>query len=159
MEFGKLATRPKLTLRHIRVRIKWTRGYCFVSTRLWRKTVFTDENRFCFDGPDGQACFRADNSLSKGNFSKLARVGGGLMACTGISWRGKTTLVVVNGYLTQKSMSTCWKHNFCRSVMNFFQTELHYYKTIHRRTLRSIQGTCLLATESRTCHVRLSYPT
>ena len=55
MEFGKLAVRPKLTPQHIQARLKWAREYCFVSTRLWRKTVFTDEKRFCLDGTDGQA--------------------------------------------------------------------------------------------------------
>ena len=37
--------------------------------------------------------------MPRGSFAKRARGGGGMMVWGGISWRGKTPLVVVNGTL------------------------------------------------------------
>ena len=99
MDFGRLPVRPKLTQKNIRAHYKWAREYNFVPARLWRRTVFTDEKRFCLDGPDGQACFWADVRLPKDIFAKRPRGGGGTTVWGGISWRGKAPLVVVNGTL------------------------------------------------------------
>ncbi len=99
MEFGRLAVRPKLSQDNVKDRFKWARDYNFAPARLWRRTVFTDEKRFCLDGPDGQACFWADKRLPKDIFAKRTRGGGGIMVWGGISWRGKTPLVEVNGTL------------------------------------------------------------
>ena len=71
----------------------------FKTAAFSRNVVFTDEKRFSLDGPDGQACFRADSRLLRDIFSKRQCGGGGVIVWAGISWKGKTDLVVANGTL------------------------------------------------------------
>ena len=97
--FGPLLSRPKLTAVHIRTRLRWARAYHFKTPEFWRKTVWTDEKRFSLDGPDGHACYWADKRLPRGIFATRQKGGGGVMVWAGISWEGKTELVVVNGTL------------------------------------------------------------
>lgn len=63
MVYGKIKARPALKRRHIRDRYKWAKQMSFKTVSEWRKVVFTDEKRFCLDGPDGQACFWGDKRL------------------------------------------------------------------------------------------------
>ncbi len=37
----------------------------FLPSGRWKRTVFTDETRFCLDGSDGSACFWGDRRLSR----------------------------------------------------------------------------------------------
>ena len=85
LEFGPLKKRPALTKDHRKERFRWAREFHFQPARLWKKTVFTDEKRFCLDGPDGQAYFWADKRLPRDIFAKPARGGGCVMVWAGIS--------------------------------------------------------------------------
>ena len=102
MIFRPMKVRPHLTADHKKRRLLWAREHDFVPSSRWRRTVFTDEKRFCLDGPDGSACFWADRRVDTDIFTKRARGGGGVMVWAGISWKGKTSLVVVNGNLNSE---------------------------------------------------------
>ena len=84
MEFGRLMKRPKLNSMQMGQRIQ------FRTSSPVEKIVFSDEKRFCLDGPDGTACFWADNCMPKGTFSKQERGGGDIILWAGIFWRGKS---------------------------------------------------------------------
>ncbi len=112
MENGRLVVRPKLTQKNVGERYKWARNYYFAPACPWRQTVFTDEKRFCLDGPDVQACFWADSRLPKDIFAKRARGGGGIIVWGGISWRGKMPLVAVSGTLNAEECVRMLEEHF-----------------------------------------------
>ena len=95
MVFGHLKARPQLTPRHSALRYKRAKDMSWVGPSKWRRTIFTDEKRFCLDGPDGTACYWRDSRIPRASFSKRQKGGGGVMIWAGISWRGKTPLVFV----------------------------------------------------------------
>ena len=64
------------------------------------------------DGPDEQAYFWADKRLLRGIFAKRARGGEGVMVWTGISWEGKTPLVIVKGNLNVEEYVTMLEEHF-----------------------------------------------
>lgn len=96
LHFGHLKKRSALTPDHIKARRKWAKEMDFLSNNKWKRMVFTDEKRFCLDGPDGQAHYWHDKRIPKKAFSSRQRGGGGIMVWAGISWRGKTELVFVS---------------------------------------------------------------
>lgn len=55
----------------------------------WRKVTFSDEKRWCLDGPDGWNSYWADIRLPREIFSKRVNGGGGIMCWAGVSWRRK----------------------------------------------------------------------
>lgn len=58
--FGHLLKRPKLEPHHAKARFDRSKKHSFVTPDRWRKTVFTDEKRFCLDGLAGTGCFWGD---------------------------------------------------------------------------------------------------
>ncbi len=96
--FGPLKVRPSLFIDHVKACFKSCKANIKKVMEDWRRVVFADENRFVLDGPGGQAKFgKGDRRLPPDIFSKRARGSGGIMVWAGISWRGKTPLVVVGG--------------------------------------------------------------
>ena len=79
MEFGKMLKRLKLTTVHVNSRFEWSKKMSFVDVRKWKKTLFTDEKRFCLDSLDGNACYWCDERLDSPIFSTRQRGEGGLM--------------------------------------------------------------------------------
>ena len=73
--FGHLKIRPLLSAENIKKRRDWARHFNFVEPSYWRQVLFTDEKRFCFDGPVGQACFCGDSRLPREIFSRRAKGG------------------------------------------------------------------------------------
>ena len=72
MTFGHLKVRLFLNADHIRERFRCAENHRHHPTSNWRRTVFTDEKRFCLDGPDAVACFCGDKRLPREIFSKRA---------------------------------------------------------------------------------------
>ena len=95
LAFGHLKPRPALTPIHVSRRFEWAKKMSFVGPSKWRRTIFTDEKRFCLDGPDGTAHNWRDTRLPRTCFSKRQKGGGGIMVWGRIGWRGKTPLVFV----------------------------------------------------------------
>ena len=87
--FGPLMKRPRLTDQHKKRRFMWSKQHDFVPSGRWKRTIFTDEKRFCLDGPDGESKFWGDRRLPRDIFSKRPRGGGGVMVWGGISWRAR----------------------------------------------------------------------
>ena len=65
MEFGHLLRRPELEPRHNKMRFDWAKKFSWNDPRKWRRTIFSDEKRFCQGGPDRTACYWHDKRLQK----------------------------------------------------------------------------------------------
>ncbi len=83
---------PHLTLSHREKRLAWAREIVVKDMSYWRKVTFTDEKRWCLDGPDGYSHYWADKRLPREVLSKRVNGCGGFMIWAGVSWRGKTEL-------------------------------------------------------------------
>lgn len=96
LDFIRMKTAPKLTSEHKSRRLEWVRAQLAQSSSRWRKTVFSDEKRFCLDGPDGMAYYWADRRLDPRYFSRRQNGGGGVMVWASFSVRGKSKLTFVD---------------------------------------------------------------
>ncbi len=63
---------------------------------LLRRTIFSDENRFCLDVPDGRAKYWMDKRMGTGIFSKRKFGSGGVMVWGTIYWRGKVNIPFID---------------------------------------------------------------
>ena len=85
LSFGHLQVHPMLSTPQRKKRYVFAHEQRFMDVAELRRTVFTDEKRFCLDGPDGACHFWADTRLPRDIFSKRQRCGGGVMVWGGIS--------------------------------------------------------------------------
>ena len=109
-----------------RRKARWVsaKEYDFAQSVRCRSTIFTDEKRFCFDGSDGTACFWGNRRPPKNTFHKFVRGGGSVIVWGKISWKGKTSLVIVTGNLNAEE-DVCLLETFslpftCESYSNGF---------------------------------------
>ena len=96
-DFDPLKKVPKLTPAHRAGRLDWCEQFVAKEVVYWDSVIFSDEKRFCLDGPDGNQYFWADKRICQDHFAKRPKGGGGLMVWAGVSSRGKTPLVFVEG--------------------------------------------------------------
>ena len=92
LEYRSLKTAPTLSAEHKRKILIWARESVRMDASFWRRVCFTDEKRWCLDGPDGTLSYWSDRRIPADIFSKRVRGGGGLMVWAGTSYRAKTPL-------------------------------------------------------------------
>lgn len=80
-------------------RVNWARQELSRNPKWWHRTVFSDEKRFCLDGPDGTTYYWADERMPKRTFMKRQNGGGGVMVWGAFCTRGKLPLVFIEGGL------------------------------------------------------------
>ena len=110
---------PNLTDAHKQARIRfaenhitWTHQWNTVVLRVFSlcsiglKIVFSDEKRFCLDGPDGVHSYWRDLRKDPSIFAKRPMGGGGVMVWAGISVLGRTEIVFVRGKMNSESYQT-----------------------------------------------------
>lgn len=84
--------KPWITKKHRADRVKFSETMLNKTTGYWRTVIFTDEKKFRFDGPDGNAFYWADSAVDPRYFSRRQSGGGGIMLWGGFSARGTCTL-------------------------------------------------------------------
>ena len=93
------AIRPVLQPRHRVTRCTWCRKHIYFTQHDWARILFTDESRFHLDSSDGRS--RVYRRVGERFHHRcVIERGGSVMVWGGISSRGRTTLVVVDGTLT-----------------------------------------------------------
>lgn len=97
LQWSKLQKAPRLTPAHKVHCKRWAAEQLALSAMKWRRTVFSDEKRFCLDGPDDSASYWADTRVDKRYFSTRQQEGGGVMVWGCFCWRGMPELVIVPG--------------------------------------------------------------
>lgn len=120
IELGRLKSRPKLTPNHVSCHLEWAKKMSFVSNIRLRRMLFTDEKRFCLDGPDRHAYYWRDKRVAAPVISTRRRSGGGFMVWAGISWREKTDLVFVSGNMDAVAYTTMLEDTLLPFIANHY---------------------------------------
>ena len=97
MRLRKMKPCPKLLPRHKKQRIQFAKEMLREEEEFWRQVIFSDEKRFCLDGPDGNRFYWHDIRKELRYFSKRQKGGGGLMVWICISAKGSAKPVWVDG--------------------------------------------------------------
>ena len=103
MKYLKMLKAPRMSIENKKDRLKFAKDHLKKDHDFWSSVIFSDEKRFCLDGPDGNAHYWADTRLERKYFSTRARGGQGLMVWAAVSKKGKTAIVFVNGNLNAQA--------------------------------------------------------
>ena len=95
IEYRKLKCAPVLTPAHKEKRLEFSLKYIVERARFWRHIVYSDEKRFCLDGPYGWAYHWHDKRLPVKLLSIRPRQGESVMVWAGVSARSDTEIVFV----------------------------------------------------------------
>lgn len=94
--------KPVLTSEHKKRRLKWAEEkVCY--NEEWKRIIWSDEKRFCLDGPDGFSFYWHDLRKEKCIFSKRHSGGGSVMIWGCFNYYGKSSLAFVSQSMDQFS--------------------------------------------------------
>ena len=74
-------------------------GRRITPSSFWHEVVFSYEQRFCLDGPDGSIYYWSKPRLEDRSFLKSPRRGNVFMVCTPVSAVNSTSIVFFQGKL------------------------------------------------------------
>jgi len=92
----KLKRKPMLKPVHIAGRLAFAKKHMTWSDK-WQSVIFSDEKRFCLDGPDGFNFYFHDLRKEELTSWKRQNGGGGLMVWGSFGWNNKSDLVFIDG--------------------------------------------------------------
>ncbi|KAF0710334.1 hypothetical protein AaE_012577 [Aphanomyces astaci] len=87
---------PRLTAEHKKARVEWAKSHVDLGLG-WNQIVFSDENKFNLDGPDGLQYYWHDLCKEDQSFSSRQNGGGSVMIWAGFSSEGLTEVAVLEG--------------------------------------------------------------
>lgn len=134
LRWEKSGKEPKLTPRHIEDRLVWSKFYSMYNQHQWARVVFSDEKRFCPDGPDGYKYYWRDLRKDKTISMSRRKGGGGLMMWGGISFYGTTSQAVMIGTQNSFDYTKILENNllpFCDAHMPVGYIFQHDNASIH----------------------------
>ena len=99
LRWFRVRSAPRLTDEHKSSRLEWAKQQLHQSPSKLMRTIFSDEKRFCLDGPDGAAYHWTDKRIDPRHFSTRQNGGGGIMVWRCFSAAGAPNLVTVEGTL------------------------------------------------------------
>ena len=123
LEYRTLKKAPKMDALCRQNRIKWCRKYIREDARFWRHVIFSDEKRWCLDGPDAERHYWSDSRIERENFSKRRMGGRSLMVWGAISARGKSKLVMVDGTLDAVQYTEIMEDALMPMISDFYGGE------------------------------------
>lgn len=92
----RLKRKPGLQKRHREARLAFAKRHVTWKKR-WRTVIFTDEKRFCLDGPDGFRYYFHDLRKDELFSTRRQQGGGGVMVWGGVGYRQRTNIRFVSG--------------------------------------------------------------
>ncbi len=101
LRWSRMKSAPRLTSDHKKDRVGWAVKQLHSSLSKWSCTIFSDEKRFCLDGPDGVSYHWTDKRLDSRYFSTPQKGGGGVMVWGCFSAIGKPNLAVIEGTIVR----------------------------------------------------------
>ena len=104
-KYKKIKKELPLSSAHRKNRMEFAKRMLKLSTSPWQRTVFTDEKRFCKDGPDSEfSCMESEQENFPNRIKRQNR-GGGIMVWGAITASGHFKLVKVDGRLNGQKYS------------------------------------------------------
>lgn len=97
MRWKKIKVAPRLLERHKLQRLAFAKKMLPLGQQYWHRVVFSDEKRFCLDGPDGNAYYWHDIRKEPRYMSKRHSGGGGIMVWICMSARGSSGPTWIQG--------------------------------------------------------------
>lgn len=94
-KYSKMVATPRLTERHINLRLEYASQYMEMGQR-WKNVIFSDEKKFNLDGPDGLHYYWKDTKQERRRILKRNFGGGNLMVWGAFSFHGKSELVFLS---------------------------------------------------------------
>lgn len=88
---------PVLSQKHKDARLSWAREHVKWCAKKWSVVLFSDEKRFCSDGPDGFQSYWYDLRTEETVLARRQNGGGGVMVWGGFAMTEKPKLVVMVG--------------------------------------------------------------
>lgn len=95
----RLKKKPVLTPRHQEGRLNFAREHMSWNSE-WRSVIFSDEKRFCLDGPDGHSYYYHDLRKERRYLSRHHSRQGSVMIWGAISYYGQVHLAILEGKQT-----------------------------------------------------------
>lgn len=115
LRYKKMTCAPLLTDKHREERVKWARRFVSKGEAFWVSTIFSDEKKFCLDGPDGHCHYWHDLRRDPRFFSKRQNGGASLMIWAGLSFYGVTPVVFLSG----RQDSQCYCETLSQGLLPF----------------------------------------
>lgn len=134
----KIKRRPVLNKTHIVNRLDFARQHMHW-TKEWKYILFSDEKRFCLDGPDAYSYYYHNLNMPELNQMKRQQGGGGVMIWGVISAFGKCKFTFVEGSLNAEAYVKLLNDQF-----------LPFFKSLRRRNLTFQQDNARPHTAHRT---------
>lgn len=94
--YKKMKSVPMMTDKHKEDRYKWATDHITWTVSDWKTVVFSDEKRFCLDGPDGFAHYWHDLRKEPRVFSKRQQGGKSIMLWAACAYGGLSNLCLID---------------------------------------------------------------
>lgn len=101
LKYSKMLKAPTLTNAHKKFRLEFAKTVILKGENYWNKIIFSDEKRFCLDGPDGCRYYWHDNRKEKEVFSQNT-FSKGVMLWGAISNTGDKYIRFIEGSINSK---------------------------------------------------------
>lgn len=116
IKYRKMSRKPVLKALEMQRRVVWARDHIHWHGR-WKNIVFSDEKRFCLDGPDGNVSYYHDYRKPELVRNRRHSGGGSVMIWAAIGYYGKSNIAFVDNTMnSEKYMEVLTEYLLPRGV-------------------------------------------